>query len=65
MPGYDCSTGTTAARPSSTETSSLFAQAIQEQGDVTDGGLIYRGQSSWWITIDRGVVTEIEEQYSP
>ena len=44
---------------------SLFAQAIQEQGDVTDGGMIYRGQSSWWISIDRGVVTEIEEQYSP
>jgi hypothetical protein len=43
----------------------LFAQAIQEHGDVTDGDLIYRGQSSWWITIENGVVTEIEEQYSP
>jgi hypothetical protein len=42
-----------------------FAQAIREQADVTDGGLIYRGQSSWWITIENGVVTEIEEQYSP
>jgi hypothetical protein len=44
---------------------SLFAQAIQEQADVTDGDLIYRGQSSWWITIENGVVTQIEEQYSP
>jgi hypothetical protein len=43
----------------------LFAQAIREQADVTDGGMIYRGQSSWWITIENGVVTEIEEQYSP
>jgi hypothetical protein len=43
----------------------LFAQAIGEQADVTDGDLIYRGQSSWWITIQNGVVTEIEEQYSP
>jgi hypothetical protein len=42
-----------------------FAQAIREQADVTDGGMIYRGQSSWWITIENGVVTEIEEQYSP
>ncbi len=44
---------------------SLFAQAIEEQADVTDGDLIYRGQSSWWITIENGVVTQIEEQYSP
>jgi hypothetical protein len=44
---------------------SLFAQAIEQQADVTDGGMIYRGQSSWWITIENGVVTEIEEQYSP
>jgi hypothetical protein len=43
----------------------LFAQAIREQADVTDGELIYRGQSQWWITIENGVVTEIEEQYSP
>jgi hypothetical protein len=43
----------------------LFAQAIEEQGDVNDGGVIYRGQSQWWITIEHGVVTEIEEQYSP
>jgi hypothetical protein len=43
----------------------LFARAIGDQADVTDGGLIYRGQSQWWITIDHGVVTEIEEQYSP
>ena len=44
---------------------SLFAQAIEQQADVTDGGLIYRGQSQWWITIENGFVTEIEEQYSP
>jgi hypothetical protein len=44
---------------------SLFGQAILEQADVTDGDLIYRGQSQWWITIENGVVTEIEEQYSP
>lgn len=44
---------------------SLFAQAIEQQADVTDGDLIYRGQSSWWITIENGVVTEIEEQYAP
>lgn len=42
-----------------------FAQAIRDQADVTDGGLIYRGQSQWWITIENGLVTEIEEQYSP
>ena len=42
-----------------------YAQAIQEQVDVADGDLIYRGQSSWWITIEHGVVTEIEEQYFP
>jgi len=44
---------------------SLFAQAIEQQGDVTDGDLIYRGQSQWWVTVKDGVVTEIEEQYSP
>jgi len=43
----------------------LFAEAIREQADVTDGDLIYRGQSQWWITVEKGVVTEIEEQYSP
>jgi len=43
----------------------LFAQAIGEQADVADGDLIYRGQSQWWITVENGVVTEIEEQYSP
>ena len=43
----------------------LFAQAIQTQGDITDGDLIYRGQGQWWITVRDGVVTEIEEQYSP
>ncbi len=44
---------------------SLFAQAIAQQADVTDGDLIYRGQSQWWITVENGFVTEIEEQYSP
>lgn len=44
---------------------SLFAQAIAQQADVFDGALIYRGQSQWWITVKDGVVTEIEEQYSP
>jgi hypothetical protein len=44
---------------------SLFAQAIEQQADVTDGDLIYRGQSQWWITIENGLVAEIEEQYSP
>jgi hypothetical protein len=43
----------------------LFAQAIREQTDVADGDLIYRGQSQWWITVENGIVTEIEEQYSP
>lgn len=44
---------------------SLFAQAIEQQADVTEGDLIYRGQSQWWVTVKDGVVTEIEEQYSP
>ena len=44
---------------------SLFAEAIEQQGDVTDGDLIYRGLSQWWITVRDGVVTQIEEQYSP
>ena len=43
----------------------LFGQAVGQQTDVTDGDLIYRGQSQWWITVEDGVVTEIEEQYSP
>jgi hypothetical protein len=43
----------------------VLAEAIGEQADVTDGDLIYRGQSQWWITVENGVVTEIEEQYSP
>jgi hypothetical protein len=43
----------------------FFAEAIAEQADVTEGELIYRGQSQWWITVENGVVTEIEEQYSP
>jgi len=44
---------------------SLFSQAIERQTDVTDGDLIYRGQSQWWITVENGLVIEIEEQYSP
>lgn len=44
---------------------SLFAQAIEQQADVRDGDLIYRGQSQWWVTVQNGVVTEIEEQYTP
>ena len=43
----------------------MFAQAIEQQADVTDGDLIYRGQSQWWITVENGLVTQIEEQYSP
>jgi hypothetical protein len=43
----------------------LFAEAIGEQADVTDGDLIYRGQSQWWITVENGLVTKIEEQYTP
>ena len=42
-----------------------FAEAVNTQSDVTDGDLIYRGQSQWWITVENGVVTQIEEQYSP
>jgi hypothetical protein len=48
-----------------------FAEAIEEQTDVLidDVGrkddVIYRGLSSWWITIEEGVVVEIEEQYTP
>ena len=36
---------------------SLFAQAIEQQSDVADGDLIYRGQSQWWVTVENGVVT--------
>jgi len=43
----------------------LFAQAIATQGDVVDGHVRYGGQSQWWITVEGGVVTEIEEQYAP
>ena len=42
-----------------------FADAVNTQADVTDGDLIYRGQSQWWVTVRDGVVTQIEEQYSP
>jgi hypothetical protein len=43
----------------------LFARAIELQDDVLDGELLYRGNSSWWITVENGLVTRIEEQYSP
>ncbi|HYZ13289.1 MAG TPA: hypothetical protein VFA08_06735 [Actinomycetota bacterium] len=48
-----------------------FAKAIEEQTDVLvddvrgKDDVIYRGLSSWWITIEDGVVVEIEEQYTP
>jgi hypothetical protein len=42
-----------------------FARAIEQQDDVLDGDFLYRGNSSWWVTIENGVVTRIEEQYSP
>jgi hypothetical protein len=48
-----------------------FAEAIEEQTDVLvddvrgKDDVIYRGLSSWWITIEDGVVVEIEEQYTP
>jgi hypothetical protein len=42
-----------------------FAEAVETQGDVEDGGRLYRGQSQWWITVEDGVVTQIEEQYAP
>ena len=48
-----------------------FAEAIEEQTDVLvddvrgKDDVIYRGLSSWWITIEDGIVVEIEEQYTP
>lgn len=32
---------------------------------VLDGDVVYRGVSQWWITVENGVVTRIEEQYAP
>jgi hypothetical protein len=43
----------------------LFSQAIEDQADVLDGDVVYRGISQWWVTVENGVVTRIEEQYSP
>jgi hypothetical protein len=43
----------------------IFARAVELQDDVLDGDLLYRGLSSWWVTVENGVVTRIEEQYSP
>jgi hypothetical protein len=43
----------------------LFAQAIATRSDVTDGDARYAGESQYWVTVEDGVVTEIEEQYSP
>lgn len=48
-----------------------FAQAVEEQTDVLiddvrgKDEVLYRGVSSWWITVEGGVVVEIEEQYTP
>jgi hypothetical protein len=42
-----------------------FSRAIETGDAVIEGGLVYRAQSSWWITVRGGVVTEIEEQYTP
>ena len=42
-----------------------FARAIEQQDDVLEGDLLYRGNSSWWVTVENGLVTRIEEQYSP
>jgi hypothetical protein len=42
-----------------------FARAIAEQRDVEVDGVVYRGQSSWWLTVRDGVVTKIHEQYAP
>jgi hypothetical protein len=48
-----------------------FAEAIEDQTDVLvddvrgRDDVIYRGLSSWWITIENGIVVEIEEQYTP
>jgi hypothetical protein len=51
---------------------SVFAQAVEEQSDVFvddvirgKDDVIYRGLSQWWITIENGLVTRIEEQYAP
>jgi len=43
----------------------LFAQAIEQAGYLLDGDLRYNGLSSWWINVENGIVTRIEEQYSP
>jgi hypothetical protein len=42
-----------------------FARAIELGDDVVVGDLIYRGNSSWWITVRDGLVVRIEEQYAP
>jgi hypothetical protein len=42
-----------------------FATAVSEQRDVTDGDLVYRGTSSWWVTVRDGLVVRIEEQFRP
>ena len=43
----------------------LFARAVEDQADVLDGDVVYRGNSQWWVTVENGLVTRIEEQYSP
>jgi hypothetical protein len=42
-----------------------FARAIESGETVTEGRFVYKPQSSWWITVRGGVVTEIEEQFTP
>jgi hypothetical protein len=42
-----------------------FSRAIDSGGSVSEGGLVYKGRSNWWVTVRGGVVTQIEEQYTP
>jgi hypothetical protein len=43
-----------------------FAEAIASDEPITvDGSLLYGGYSPYWITIEGGVITRIEEQYLP
>lgn len=43
----------------------IFADAVNTGGSVADGDRLYQGTSLWWVTVADGVVTEIEEQYTP
>jgi len=42
-----------------------WAEAIASGRDIERDGAIYRGVSSWWIVVHDGVVTRIDEQYTP